>query len=239
MNKRYLTVISLFLILLGSIASLTIMGRSARVYREAHNISDGRVSAVIVNKTTDVYYLWKTKGFKGRVVLNIGKFPHFSEVDSRFFYKIYRESEVSGRDIIKNYENELNYENFLRVAMEGNIAREVYNMLPPDAFKKVSEDGLTREKSIKQTDDEIINHITGSKLVIARHVPPLKEPVLINVDASYFSSGTNDLVRELRASNINSDLVTFCLSEDNPDVTDNERERLLEFARQFSVQGKR
>ncbi len=55
--------------------------------------------------------------------------------------------------------------------------------------------------------------------------------MLINIDASYFEySDAESLLSELRHSGITTDMITFCFAEDNPEVTEKERQRLDEFA---------
>lgn len=203
-------------------------GKASRLYGKAYGIED--TSVHMLNSSKEVYSLWKSRGFKGRVVLHLGEYLHFLQVNTSDVFKGVERFPVKTASLLMKYERELGKDNFLRVAMQGNIAREIINVLPPDVFREKLK-AVRGQGGVYLEGDKIITHFLGSKRTLTDHIPAVKEPVLLNIDASYFSySDAETLLTELRKSGIRTEMMSLCLSEDNPDVTDREREKLKNFA---------
>lgn len=213
---------------------LNYAGISSRVYKKVYNISDDGVPVAIVMNAADLYERWKRKGFRGRIVINIGKYLCFVEVEKSAFYGLTEKGIVNAIDIKEEYRRHLDYKNLLWLAMEEDMAREVYHVLPRSTFKEKLD---TRGKTIKGfSEKEIVISELGSRRTMTDRLPLISEPVLLNIDASYFDySDAEGFVRELKKSGLKTDLVTFNLSADNQDVTDEERGRAMEAARMFLV----
>jgi len=217
------------IILIASAASFFLLnhaGISARKELRAFSLARERFPAYVVKRTVDTYALWKEKQVRGRIVVHLGKFLHFTE------------SEPPGTTLIPevvNYHShfsdaQTSYRDFLWVALQTNIAREIITVIPPEDFKERF--GL--DKSLSAPHD-VVNHEYGSLRTFTTRLPSTPEPVLLNIDASYFAStDAAQLMDSLLKSALQADMVTICLAEDNPDVTDPERKKLLEFVRLLS-----
>jgi hypothetical protein len=213
------------LILIASVASLLLLnqaGISARKGTRTYSLARERFPAYLTKRTVDSYALWHEKGAQGRIVVHLGKYLHFMG------------SELPGTtqipEIVKAHshfsDRRISYRDFLWVALQSNIAREIVTVIPPEEFRKRF--GLTDAAPIKDVTD----HEYGSPRRFTTSLTSTSEPVLLNIDASYFASAdAAKLLDLLQHSGLKADLVTLCLAEDNPDVTDPERQRLLEFAR--------
>ncbi len=211
-------------------------GSSSRVYGPDHAVTDAPV--YVLAGTPDVYRLWKEKGFRGRVVLHVGRYLHFVPVDMKDTSEGLSRFPVETISLIKEYEGKLDHRNFLMVALLGNIAREVYNVLPPYVFRGKLE-AARGMSGVRVSGKRIRTHHLGSRRTISDSIPVLEEPVLLNIDASYFArpGAAENLLKGLKASGIRVDMITLCLSEDSPDVTEAEREMLRGFASRLEGEG--
>lgn len=217
------------LILATSAASLIFLnheGISARKGLRPFSLARERFPAYLVKATVDTYALWKEKQAHGRIVVHLGKFLHFME------------SEPPGTtlipEIVKYHSHfsdaRMSYKDFLWVTLQTNIAREIITVIPPDDFKKRF--GLKNALSAKS---DVVDHEYGSLRIFTTRLPSIPEPVLLNIDASFFAStDPAKILDTLLNSALTADMVTVCLAEDNPDVTDIERQKLLEFVRLLS-----
>lgn len=236
--RNRLLIISMAIVLFfsGTVYCLHKKGISSRGYKKSFAISNKDVPVFVLGKTTDVYSLWKKNGVEGRILIQMGKYLHFVGIEnSSLINLVQAEASLKNIDITSEYEKSLSYRNFLWLAMESNIARQIYNVLSPDAFKEKLKAHM--EKTNDGGDGEITINYMGSKRVISSRIPNIDEPVILNIDASFFDfSNIAGFVNNLKTSSLRVDIVTFCLSKDNPDITDLERERLLEAARVFSAE---
>jgi len=211
------------IIIAGCAASLAMMnhlGKAARVHGKAFAIARERFPAYAVETTGDVYSLWREQRVHGRIVVHLGRFLHFMEA-----------GHSSGGPpriptIVADHEHFTiewtSYKDFLWVAYQTNIAREIYTVLPPIDFKKRFDTAPTQE--------EIVKHEYGSLRIFTTRLPPVAEPVLLNIDASFFAStDASQLLDDLMKSGLKADIVTICLAEDNPDVTDFDRRKARDF----------
>ncbi len=222
------TILLMFVI---SLLAVNRAGVAARVYHTTHGISERELPVALVRRTTDVYAYWKEKGVKNRIVVHLGRFLHFVELDPYQGYKTVRKFPLRAESLLPEYEAKLSYLNFLWAAIETDIAREVYNVLPPAAFREKVAEIAQAEGVWRRSGGTYMTQYYGSLRVIAGDLPREREPVLLNVDASFFATTDPErFVTELRGSGLSVDIVTLCLSEDSPDVTPAERERLLKVA---------
>src|ERR1039457_350740 len=115
------------LIIAGCTASLIMLnngGRSARTIGKAFSLSRERFPAYAVTKTSDVLSLWQEQRVHGRVVVHLGRFLHFMEVGHS------SAGPPRTATIVADHEHftieRTSYKNFLWVAFQTNIARELY-----------------------------------------------------------------------------------------------------------------
>ena len=211
------------LIIAGCAASLIILnneGKAARVQGKAFALARERFPTFAVMETGDVYSLWQEQHVRGRIVVHMGRFLHFMEA-----------GHSSGgppqiATVVADHQHftfdRTSYRNFLWIASQTNIAREIYTILPPADLKKRFDN--------TQPLKEIVIYEYGSPRIFTTSLPSLAEPVLLNIDASYFASAdAAQLLDELMKSGLKADIVTICLAEDNPDVTDLDRQKARDF----------
>ena len=217
-------VIVSLLILVMSAASFILLnqaGISSRKELRAYVIAREHFPSYLVKRTVDSYALWKEKRVHGRIVVHLGKYLHFVEPEQPQPTQI--------PEIVK-YHSRLSdlsptYKDFLWVAMQTNIAREIINVIPQEDFKKRFN---LKNDLIAQSD--LVTHEYGSPRIFSTRLPAISEPVLLNIDASFFASRTAvQLMNDLMKSGLKADIVTICLAEDNPDVTEFDRQRAREF----------
>lgn len=211
------------LIIAGCAASLIMLnhvGNTARVQGRAFALARERFPAYAVKTTGDVYSLWQEQQVHGRIVVHLGRFLHFMEA-----------GHSSGgppqiATIVAEHEHftieRTTYKDFLWVAFQTNIAREIYTILPTADFIKRFDN--------TQPLKEIVMYEYGSPRIFMTSMPSVTEPVLLNIDASYFAAAdAAQLMDELMESGLKADIVTICLAEDNPDVTDLDRQKARDF----------
>jgi hypothetical protein len=218
-----------FLIIAGCAASLIMLnqqGISARVQGKVFALAREHFPAYAAMDTGDVYSLWQEKQVHGRIVVQLGRFFHFMEAGN-----------LNGgppqiAKIVSDHErfniSRTSYKDYLWVAFQTNIAREIYTVLPPADFKERFDN--------PQPKKEIAVYEYGSPRIFTSSLPSVAEPVLLNIDASYFAStDAAQLIDELMKSGLKADIVTICLAEDNPDVTDRDRQKARDFIRFLSA----
>ena len=194
-----------------------------------------RFPVYLVQKTGDVCALWEEKRVHGRMVVHLGKFLHFLKPEVPGLPGGARPPMqllpgTSYADILADDPTHYNgeradYKSYLWVAFQSNMVRGIYNVIPPADFIKRFE--LTDAKAAQIDIDK---HEFGSPRLATTKLPALAEPVLLNIDASYFASTEPaQLLATLLKSGLRSDVVSLCLAEDNPDVGAAERQRLRDF----------
>jgi hypothetical protein len=222
------------LFLAASLAYLGHAGDSARHGSNACGVFDPALPVHVANTSAEVYSLWKDRGFHGRVVLHIGRYLHFVGVDVGEVYGGIDVFPVRTKGLMREYERRIDAENFLWIALQANIARELINVLPAEVFAaKLS--ALEGVRGVAVTGDSIVTSHFGSRRTITSGVAASAEPVLINIDASYFGhSDGAGLLEQLKSSGLSADMISLCLSMDNPEVTGAERDALINFRKNLA-----
>jgi hypothetical protein len=233
--------ITISLMIITGCAAAVIMlnhaGIAARQVGKTYSIARERFPVYVVQNTGDICSLWDEKHAHGRIVVHLGRFLHFMKSGTSGGVKSpmqitrgTRYADILAGDPAHFNNDPPNYRNFLWVAFQTNIAREIYNVIPPPDFMKRFD--LTDQSAALK---DIVQHEFGSPRIVATKLPDLAEPVLLNIDASFFAS--TDPARfldTLLKSGLNADIVTVCLADDSPDVTTLDRDKTLEFIRLLS-----
>lgn len=221
-----------------ALVALNSTGNTSRQYEKSYHMGDPRLPVMVEDNSREVYAFIKEKGMHGRILIHLSKYLHFVPPDVSSVYEGIERFPIITKSLSREYEKMVDQRNFLWIAMRTNIARRIYHVLPPYMFteKREAVEAYTRGVSVKQ--GTIITHFLGSSRVIAERMPTIKEPVLLIIDASYFEyAGGSSLFDDLRASGVKTDLLILCLSEDNPDVQEQERKKLRQFAELLRKQG--
>ncbi|MDR3581009.1 MAG: hypothetical protein P4L44_13695 [Oryzomonas sp.] len=218
------------------VASVVLLNRggiAARGEGKSFALARERFTVYVVHNTGDVCSLWNEKRAHGRIVVHLGKFLHFMKSDDSAAGVNSPTQITQGtklEDILAGDTSHFNndrpdHKNFLWVAFQANTVRGIYNVIPPADFK--NRFGLT-EEPVAQND--VVKHEFGSPRIITFRLPAVAEPVLLNIDASFFAStDPAQFLGTLLKTGLKSDIITVCLAEDNPDVTGPERQKLLDF----------
>jgi len=216
-----------------SVVALNLGGISSRVRAKAFALAADRPRVHLLRTTGGLYALWQERHVHGRVVVHLGKYLHFtdSQLSSGMNGQFFPQISAVARDHQDFRMSPASYRNFLWDAFQENIVRKIYNVIPPSDFAQrfgqENAAGSRQEIIEKFAASDIYD---GAQRTFTATLPRITEPVLLNIDASYFGSAdARELFDSLMRSGLRSDLVTVCLSEDNPDVTDLERGRLREF----------
>lgn len=228
-----LATLLIFILFIVLILYLDYTGKSSRRYGKAFDVSEAGLPVHVLDRATDVYALWKKLGYRGRTVIHIGKYLHFVPTNTTSEKSMILNTPVEAFDIVQEYEKTLSYRNFLLVAVQANVARQINNVLPEDKFKQQFLSNK-RNKSIKLESDIVEINKFGSKRVIASWIKTIDEPVLLNIDASFFESqDLKDFVKDLKKTGLKIDLLTICLALDNPEVSDASRNSAKELLSYF------
>ena len=210
-------------IIIGCIVSLVMLNHgaiSARRHGKAFALARERFPAYTLKRTADVYSLWQEHQARGRIVVHLGRFLHF--MDGSHF----SEGPPQIATIVDDHTHfpmrQVSYRDFLWAAFQTDIAREIYTVLPQADFKERF--GATPQQN------KIIIYEFCSPRIFTTTLPSVNEAVLLNIDASFFAStDAAQLVNDLMKSSLKADIVTICLAEDNPDVTDLDRRKARDF----------
>lgn len=236
MSKRVLTpMLFVLLVFAGSLLVVAATGKGAREFAPAG--PEHIPPAFIAENAKELYHAWSLKGGKGRVLLHFGRHLHFNSVDDPSVYKASSGYPVRVENPQREYEARLDYKNFLWVALQGNVARYVYNVLPSDIYQeKVRQLMEENYHFLERRDSYFMDGGSGLLRTITSAMPQVAEPVILNIDASYL--GGRDVAAfadDLLKSGLHYDMVTFSLSLDSPDVTDAERKNLIALAERFNA----
>jgi hypothetical protein len=208
-------------IVIGCLTSMIILNYeaiSSRIQGKAFVLARERFPAYTVKRTTDVYSLWKEHQERGRIVVHLGRFLHFMDDSAEGPPQIATIAADHAHFLIRR----IFYKNFLWAAFQANITRKIYTVLPPADFKE-------RIGATPQQNKFVIYEFCSPR-IFTTSLPSVAEPVLLNIDASFFAStDAAQLVHDLMKSGLKADIVTICLAEDNPDVTDLDRRKARDF----------
>ncbi len=184
-------------------AALHALGQARRVIGVARPASVPGLDALLVRRNTAVLDAWRERGFRGRIVVHVGRFLHFLGEEPRPGARSY-----------------------LRVAAETGIARRILYLSPPGTLEaRLRTLGVDRASLPLALPSQVFPRVLYDKL------PDVDEPVLLDVNASFFDEGTAaGLLDALRRSRLRIDLVTLSVAEDADDVSDRARAGLRQFA---------
>ncbi len=213
--------LALALPLAGTALGLDAMGRSARVVGRARRAGEGggALEVRLVANAPAAYRQWRNAGVRGRTLVHLGRFLHFVPVQE--------DEPTTGActDVpIARAEARLDNRNFLWVAGYSGIVRRIFYVVPPERFVGKPRGGWDRIDA------------SGFERRVSSRLPELREPVLLEIHASYFEATDGDaLLEDLRSSGLETDLAILDLAQDGPDVSERARERLRAFGRTLAA----
>lgn len=232
MKKAVISIVIL-LLFLGSFALMHYTGAEERVYGEHTPVAKAGGMLQVVPRFADVYANWKEMGLNARFIVSYGRYLRFVEAGGGGFATEPR-FPLKTRPLAGEYERHLNHENVLWVAMQNGLARKIHHVLPPNGYARKKEELLGAAGGYFSEGVYVTSYFGGLRYISDRP-PRTREPVVILVDASYMAeTNAPALVRGLWESGLKVDSLIFCMAEDSPDVSDDERGRLREAARLFA-----
>lgn len=236
--RKPLAIVSLLAIPLFFLSTLFFMQTIGVQTRTFIPMKDRKIIEItVIRSNPELYRYWKRLGIKGRIMAHAGRYLHYvSEKDGTSGYRATSTYPVTVHSLKEKFESNVNYTNFLWVAVQANIARSLFILMPPDFFSS----RFNSDADYPERRQGIVrDHDFGTPRIILNTVPALKEQVVLNIDASYLSSPNGrDLLDKLAGNVLNADVITFCLSEDNPDVTEVERLQAMQLLESFAAASK-
>lgn len=226
----YLLPAGILILFFITLISLDKHGRNSRTEGIGYPLNAPQIIKITVGYPEQAYNLWKEKGFKGRIVISLGRRLNFVEpVELSSVPAMTFPLKIS--NISKVVEDNLKAENFLLVSMETGLAREIIHIVPENLlFEKMEFAG--KEEGVFISKEKIEAPFFGSPRTITT-LSSLKspvEPALLYVNASIFKEiEPEELLGQLVKTGLKTDLVVLCRSYDDKEVTDRERESLKVF----------
>src|SRR6266545_3636210 len=222
--RRWVAVAASVAALGATAGGLRAAGRASRTFRPAAPVGSSGPEVLLLRTNAAVARAWRSRGLRGRVVLHAGRFLHFVE-DGAPAQEAFAGA-GSGRRIDSAVAAAAGPRSHLWVAAATGIARRVHYLIPPRALSERLATIPAQPSALPLAVDDEAHPRT-----VDGAPPRLSEPVLLDVNASWFdeAEGT-ELLALLREAGTTTDLVTLSLGEGNDDVSDGARERLRAFA---------
>jgi hypothetical protein len=188
----------------------------------------GRVE--VVTTDTGVTGLWLGRGLKGRTVVHAGRFLHFVEPTGLPTPLDALRSPGTGLALDRRIAANVRAESYLWAAAELRIARRFFFVAPRPTLE-------SRLEALGRSPAELPLRIDATAVprTLDAVAPDLDEPVLLDINASWFdASDAADLRSALRDARLLVELATVSLAEDAPDVSPAARAAARAFAEELA-----
>lgn len=206
---------------------ITVVGRSGRIFASI----PGK-QTVIVNTPEDAYKRWRGVGQRGRVVISASRWLNFVEIDSLPIIPTRNPKPLKVTNLARGAEKQLSSENFLNVALLNGIVREVIHVVPEAEYSDRVAAVHEVEGASTHSNDILVPHFgSPRRITTLKGLNTIGEPVLLYLNASFFRYNTpEEVLEQLKNKGLRPDDTVLCLSVDDAEVTQSERDRLLRFA---------
>lgn len=205
-----------------TVLGLTVYGKDQRTYtRPVITIGQKKPNLFVLSEPREAYSKWKSLKLKGRVVIHLGSHLPVKQ-DLRELMIPTNDTRVLSRRI-DGSTLKLRDNNYLAAAMFDDIIRKIYAIVPDDKWDQ------TKSNLLKQGFYPFNGNYFDGALPTGTHVEigPLAllskvdEPVLVNLEANYFSSknSAENLISAFKKDNIRTDCVTISISKRNPETS--------------------
>lgn len=218
-----------------ALAGLQRHGVGGRVHGAGHRIGDPELPVRAVRTAGEVWASLVRAGGRGRVVVSISRYLHFQAVDDDAFWRRATALPIELGGLDAYHAERVTDATRLWVAVRTGVAREVVHILPWPTWREKRAAALVDATDVRAVSDgEIVAHLWGSRRTLTASVPSSTEPVLLEIDASYFElSDPVQLLQDLVRAGLEADLLILNSAEDNPAVTERGRAGLERFAREL------
>lgn len=231
-----LTTAILWALALATPAALQRFALARRVAGSPVLVTSGSARPVTAADGRAVLEEWRRIGVAGRTVLHVGAFLHSVPPDglARTTAPLQAKAGVAAalRDAIRRSASDRSY---LWAAVELGVARRIVFVEPRASLIARAEE---LELPAPAPGEPLDLGIRGLERVAYDRVPPLREPVLLDVAASWFEGEDPDSLRvALAAAGIRADVVTLNRMAADATVSSAARERLDAFGAGLSSDG--
>lgn len=125
-------------------------------------------------------------------------------------------------------------DNYLYAACADNLVRKIYGVIPDDAWEEARAKLKRVKSAYTVTDDHIIGRRDGTPItaMLAKDLPAIAEPVVLNFSRDYFASPKTTPQRvfgALRAANLKYDLAVIALPDPRDPDYERTKARIAEF----------
>lgn len=216
---------------LSALAAVTVVSVTALLYAGISGPSSRNwpASTVITEAATaeELYGIWAYSGSRGLRVVNMGSFLNYREPEGFQKYPVdLPGGEVPYLDTQALIESSVDHTSYLWAAYESGIVRRIDHILPVEDFVRKAEYASTvagvtvRKNSIELSD-------YGTPRIITTRLTGVDEPVILNIDASYFDKASmQDFLSVIEGDSLKPAVITLYFAQDSPDVTDKGRDTL-------------
>ena len=228
-RQAILALVAVAAALAGAVAAVDFIGKSSRIAGPGHPVRAG-APVVTVASAEEAFRLWKRRGLHGRIVVSLSSRLYFVEPEVELSSLF----DEAGRvvDPAEVAERSLGPMNFLWMALERGIARELRHVLPEPVFAEKAA-SILGDPLVEEGHDAIRAPYLGSPRLLTTlgGLGATSEPVLLFVSASFFANrSAPDVARRLESLGLRTDLVVLCRSLDDPEVTPLQRASLEQLA---------
>jgi len=212
------------------VPAIDVYGRKNRIQGPACILDDLRLNSMTIDRPEDAYRVWKQKGYRGRIVVALGRRLNFVQRDEALSGGA-ASFPVKVPDLVRTSEQGLRSNNYLLVAMQTGIARKVVSVVPNDVLQEKMATARSTEGASTSAGRIDAPYFGSPRAITAlQFLRAPDEPVLLYINASFFRDHEpEDVLAQLGRIGIRTDLVVLCRSLDDDDVTESQRERLRRF----------
>ncbi|HET9555421.1 MAG TPA: hypothetical protein VFP50_20830 [Anaeromyxobacteraceae bacterium] len=200
--------------------------------REPAGVGRRAPTVVVARTDAEVVAAWRARGYVGWTVVHAGRFLHFVDDEgSRLTRRTLTEA-GTGPALDRLLEAAATPADYLWTAASLRVARRLFYVSPPGALRgRLAALGRAAEVLPLRIDAAAIPRTLDA-------LPPsLDEPVLLDVNASWFDDADAGALREaLRRARLRCGLVIVSLAEDAADVSPAARSAARAFAASFAAE---
>jgi hypothetical protein len=185
---------------------------------------------LLLRTDADVLGAWRARELRGRTVVHAGRFLHFVDDRVRSLTSELLARPGTGRLLDDRLAAASGPRDYLAVAASLGIARRIHYVSPRRALTErldVLAPGGVPDLPLRIDVQSFPRYLDG-------RLPPVGEPVLLDVNASWFDEEEGaTLLEAIGAAGLRVELATLSLAEDGPDVSPGARDALRDFARRL------
>lgn len=209
------------------LVGLGVWGSSERWNPDADRV------VLVVDRSSELPRAWERAGLRGAVLVSASRDLGFQSVPFGAVVTVpaaYPFPAFDYRDAILKY---VARDNYVWVASQRGLFRTVDYVLPPEEFeRRVTEGRALGYSGISADGSAISPNNNGYLRHIAASFPQIHEPVVLGVDASYFTSATAESLKQaLDRAALDVRVITLDRALDDTATTDAARARLDDFGR--------